>query len=62
MSKRRTAAQIQRVLREVERDRVKGLTLGDICRKLGISENTDHRWKRIFDLEENRGHRFFSLC
>lgn len=49
MSKRRTAEQIQRVLREVERDRAKGLTLGDICRKLGVSENTYHRWKRIFD-------------
>ena len=49
MSKRRTAAQIQRVLREVERDRAKGLTLGDICRKLGVSENTYHRWKRLFD-------------
>ena len=49
MSKRRTADQIQRILREVERDRAKGLTLGDICRKLGISENTYHRWKRVFD-------------
>jgi putative transposase len=49
MSKRRTAEQIQRVLREVERDRAKGLTIGDICRKLGVSENTYHRWKRIFD-------------
>ena len=49
MSKRRTAVPIQRVLREVERDRAKGLTLGDICRKLGVSENTYHRWKRIFD-------------
>jgi putative transposase len=49
MSKRRTAEQIQRVLREVERDRAKGLTLGDICRKLGVSENTYHRWKHKFD-------------
>jgi putative transposase len=49
MSKRRTAAQIQRILREVDRDRAKGLTLGDTCRKLGVSENTYHRWKRIFD-------------
>jgi len=49
MSKRRTAEQIQRVLREVERDWAQGLTIGDICRKLGVSENTYHRWERIFD-------------
>ncbi len=49
MKKRRTAEQVKRVLREVERDRAKGLTLADVCRKLGISENTYHRWKRIFD-------------
>jgi putative transposase len=49
MSKRRTANQIQRLLREVDRDRAKGLTIGDTCRKLGISENTYHRWRRRFD-------------
>ena len=49
MNKRRNADQIQRLLREVDRDRVKGLTLGDICRKLGISQNTYHRWRRRFD-------------
>src|SRR5437870_5454513 len=35
MNERRTADQIQRLLREVERDRAKGLTVGDCCRKLG---------------------------
>lgn len=49
MSKRRTADQIQHLLREVERDRAKGLTIGDCCRKLGISRNTYHRWRRRFD-------------
>jgi putative transposase len=49
MSKRRTADQIQRLLREVERDRAEGLTLGDCCRKLGISQNTYHRWRERFD-------------
>ena len=49
MSKRRTADQIQRLLREVERDRAKGLTLGDCCRKLGISQTTYHRWRERFD-------------
>jgi len=49
MGKRRTADQIQRLLREVERDRAKGLTLGDSCRKLGISQTTYHRWRERFD-------------
>jgi putative transposase len=49
MSKRRTADQIQRLLREADRDRAKGLTLGDICRKLGISQTTYHRWRERFD-------------
>jgi putative transposase len=49
MSKRRTADQIQRILREVERDRAKGLTTGDCCRKLGISHNTYYRWRHRFD-------------
>ena len=49
MNKRRTAEQIQRLLREVDRDRAKGLTLGDCCRKLGISQTTYHRWHERFD-------------
>lgn len=49
MTKRRTAEQIQRLLREADRDRARGLTLGDICRKLGVSQNTYHRWRRLYD-------------
>ena len=49
MGKRRTADQIQRLLCEVERDRAKGLTIGDCCRKLGISQTTYHRWRERFD-------------
>ena len=49
MRKRRTADQIERLLREVERDRARGLTLGDCCRKFGISYNTLHRWRERFD-------------
>jgi putative transposase len=49
MRKRRTADQILRILRDIERDRTKGLTLGDCCRKLGISINTFHGWRRRFD-------------
>ena len=37
MSKRRTAEQIQRLLREADRDLAKGLTISDVCRKLGIA-------------------------
>jgi putative transposase len=47
--KRRTAPQIQQVLREADRDLAKGLTLGDVCRKLGISQTTYHRWRQRFD-------------
>jgi len=35
MSKRRTAEQIGRLLREAQRDLAQGLTVADVCRKLG---------------------------
>jgi putative transposase len=46
MSKRRTAEQIQRLLREADRDLAKGLTVADVCRKLGIAENSYYRWRQ----------------
>ena len=46
MGKRRTADQIKRVLQEADRDLAKGLTVGDVCRKLGVSENTYYRWRQ----------------
>ena len=46
MSKRRTADQIRRLLREADRDLAKGLTVADLCRKLGIAENTYYRWRQ----------------
>lgn len=49
MSKRRTAEQIQRLLREADRDLAKGLIVGDVCRKLGVSQNTFYRWRQRFD-------------
>ena len=49
MSKRRTAEQIVRVLREADRDLAKGLTVADVCRKLGIAENTYYRWRQVHD-------------
>jgi putative transposase len=49
MSKRRNAEQIQRLLREADRDLAKGLTAVDVCRKLGVSQNTYYRWRQRFD-------------
>lgn len=49
MGKRRSAEQIRRLLREADRDLAKGLTVADICRKLGIAENTYYRWRQLHD-------------
>ena len=49
MSKRRTADQIQRLLREADRDLAKGLTITDVCRKLGIVGTTYWRWRKQYD-------------
>jgi hypothetical protein len=37
MRKRRNADEVARLLREADRDLAKGLTVGDICRKIGIA-------------------------
>ena len=49
MGKRRTCEQIQRLLREADRDLAKGLTVGDFCRKIGVSQTSYHRWRQLFD-------------
>jgi putative transposase len=49
MGKRRTPEQIQRLLREADRDLAKGLTVADVCRKLGITETSFYRWRQRFD-------------
>ena len=49
MGKRRTPEQIPRLLREADRDLAKGLTVADICRKLGIAQTTYHRWRQRHD-------------
>jgi putative transposase len=49
MSKRRTADQIVRVLREADRDLAKGLTVADVCCKLGICQTAYHRWRQRHD-------------
>jgi hypothetical protein len=40
MRKRRTADQVAKVLREVDRDLAKGLTIADVCRKIGVAQTT----------------------
>jgi putative transposase len=62
MSKRRSADQIQRLLREADRDLAKGLTVTDVCRKLGIAGNTYYRWRQQHDpAQVNEGRRVREL-
>ena len=49
MAKRRTTEQIQRLLKEADRDLAKGLTVADVCRKLGITQTSYFRWRQRFD-------------
>jgi len=46
MARRRTAAQIHTVVKAVERDLARGLTVPDSCRRHGISEQSYYRWRR----------------
>ena len=39
MRRRRTAEEVARLLREADRDLAKGLTVSDICRKVGIARD-----------------------
>lgn len=49
MGKRKDAQQIQRLLRDADRDLAKGLTVSDVCRKHGINANTYYRWRQRFN-------------
>jgi putative transposase len=46
--KRHTPEEIIRLLRTVEVETGKGVSLEICCRKLGMSEVTYHRWKREY--------------
>lgn len=49
MGKRRTPEQIQRLMREADRDLARGLTVADFCRKCGITDTSYYRWRQRFD-------------
>ena len=48
MGKRKKPEEIQRLLAEADRDLARGLSVADVCRKLGVSEATYHRWRQRF--------------
>jgi putative transposase len=48
MSRRRNATEVAHILREADRDLAKGLTVPDICRKMGISDTTYYRWRQRY--------------
>lgn len=47
-SKRHTAEQIVRKLREAEVELARGSTVKEACRKLSITEHTYYRWRREY--------------
>ena len=49
MKKRWTADQIARMLKEADRELARGLTVPDVCRKLGIGQATYYRWRQRHD-------------
>jgi putative transposase len=49
MRKRWNAGEVVGLLREAERDLAKGLTVPDVCRKLGIGQSTYYRWRQRHD-------------
>ena len=48
MRKRHSPEQVIAKLRQAEADGAAGLTLGQVCQKLGISEQTFHRWRHQY--------------
>ncbi len=47
-TKRHSAEQIVRKLREAEVELARGATIKDACRNLAISEHTYYRWRREY--------------
>ena len=48
MGKRKKPEEIKRLLGEAERDLARGLSVADVCRKMGVSEATYHRSRQRF--------------
>lgn len=46
--KRHSPEQVVRKLRETEADLAAGTGLDQVCRKLGVSEATYHRWRKQY--------------
>ena len=46
--KRFSAEQIVDKLREAEVEIAKGITIGQVCKKLGVSEQTYYKWRREY--------------
>ena len=46
--KRHTPEQVVRKLREAEAEIAAGAPLDQVCKKLGVSEATYHRWKKEY--------------
>ena len=46
--KRHSTEQIIAKLREADVQLAKGVSVGSICRTLGISEHTDYRWRKEY--------------
>jgi transposase-like protein len=46
--KRHTPEQIIAKLREAETERANGSTVAQVCKKLGVSEQTYQRWRQIY--------------
>ena len=51
MAKHRTVDEIRSLLKGVAADRAKGLTVGQSCRKQGVSEQSYYRWRALYEAE-----------
>lgn len=43
--KRHSPEEVIRKLRQADEQLAAGATVGEVCKKLGVSENTFHRWR-----------------
>ena len=53
MAKRRTVEQIQRLLKDADRDLAKGVTAADLCRKFGLTQSPDRADQRDRGVERS---------